>query len=226
MYSVEDISAFAGIEPKKYRRGETEDDSSALGLFERAIYELDGEAWDAVHTLFNPQVLVWCRKMSRNAVDVEDMTSLTWEKFFRYFGPEKLTAARHIGAVLRYLKACAASAGIDMLRQQHRGYQELNAWDTEDATATFPDLADSGASVEWEFMAQERRRQLWGIVAENIRSAEERALIRLRYEYDLRPSEIQARRPDLFPDVGDVYRTTRNLLDRLRRSPALRRFTS
>jgi len=78
-----------------------------------------------------------------------------------------------------------------MLRKQPREYQAPDAWGPEDATATFPDLEDPEASVETEIVAQERRRQLWGIVEEYTRSTEERALIRLRYEYDLRPSEIQ-----------------------------------
>ncbi len=49
-------------------------------------------------------------------------------------------------------------------------------------------------------------------------------LIYLKYELGLKSAEIQARRPDLFPSVGDVYRLERNILDRLRRSEALERW--
>jgi hypothetical protein len=40
----------------------------------------------------------------------------------------------------------------------------------------------------------------------------------------LTSAEVQRRRPDLFPAVGEVYRVTRNLLDRLRRSPEMARW--
>ena len=61
-----------------------------------------------------------------------------------------------------------------------------------------------------------------GLIDSHLSSEEERALIYLKYELGLKSAEVQGRRPDLFPTVNDVYRVTRNLLDRLRRSPRLR----
>ncbi|CAA9541297.1 MAG: hypothetical protein AVDCRST_MAG88-32, partial [uncultured Thermomicrobiales bacterium] len=47
---------------------------------------------------------------------------------------------------------------------------------------------------------------------------------RLCLALELKPSEVHARYPDRFASVADVYRIKRNLLDRLRRSPEIRRF--
>ena len=52
----------------------------------------------------------------------------------------------------------------------------------------------------------------------------ERLVARLCLVLDLKPREVYERHPDRFADVADVYRVKRNLLERLRRSPAIRRF--
>jgi hypothetical protein len=66
------------------------------------------------------------------------------------------------------------------------------------------------------------RVALWQVVNEHLHDECERVLVHLRFELGLKSAEVQAHRPDLFPCIGDVYRVTRNVLDRLRRSPALR----
>jgi hypothetical protein len=40
---------------------------------------------------------------------------------------------------------------------------------------------------------------------------------------DLPPRDIQARHPDLFANVNEVYSAKRNLLNRLQRNPDLQR---
>ncbi len=52
----------------------------------------------------------------------------------------------------------------------------------------------------------------------------ERLVAHLCLVLDLKPREVYERHPDRFADVADVYRVKRNLLERLRRSPAIRRF--
>ena len=41
------------------------------------------------------------------------------------------------------------------------------------------------------------------------------------YRRGMPPREIQAERPDLFPDARNVYRVKENLVKRLQRDPAL-----
>ena len=47
-------------------------------------------------------------------------------------------------------------------------------------------------------------------------------LLYLSAALDLSPRQIHARYPNLYPTVQDVYRMKRNVLDRLRRSQAMR----
>jgi hypothetical protein len=61
----------------------------------------------------------------------------------------------------------------------------------------------------------------WCLIEEHLRDVRDRLLVHLTYELGLRPAEIQERHPDQFPSVRDVYRITRNILDRLRRSTSL-----
>jgi hypothetical protein len=68
----------------------------------------------------------------------------------------------------------------------------------------------------------EGRARLRELVLRHARDERDRAIIALSYELGLRSAAVQAARPDLFPTVADVYRATRNLLDRLGRSHELR----
>jgi hypothetical protein len=67
----------------------------------------------------------------------------------------------------------------------------------------------------------DNRARFWAIVNDSLHDESERVLAHLVYECNLKSAEVQARRPDLFPTVGDVYRITRNVLDRLKRNRAL-----
>ena len=49
-------------------------------------------------------------------------------------------------------------------------------------------------------------------------------MARLCLAAGLKPREVQARHPALFPTVTNVYRTVRNLRERLARDPAIRAF--
>ncbi len=93
---------------------------------------------------------------------------------------------------------------------------------TEQAVATGAagGVVDAEAVAAGEVAVQELRR---AIDAE-LHDEAERLVAHLCLVLDLKPREVSARHPDRFADVADVYRVKRNLLERLRRSPAIRRF--
>jgi hypothetical protein len=92
----------------------------------------------------------------------------------------------------------------------------------ETAGTTVADLvADAAPPPEDLVTETAARRSFWSLIDKHVETETERVLVFLRYELDLKSNDIQARRPDLFPAVADVYRTNRNLLDRLRRSREL-----
>ena len=55
-------------------------------------------------------------------------------------------------------------------------------------------------------------------------SERERRLAFLLYHCNLKPREIVRRCPQEFPDVNEIFRMTRNIVDRLKRSADLIRW--
>ncbi|MER3420050.1 MAG: hypothetical protein C4290_05795 [Chloroflexota bacterium] len=199
-------------EAGRYYAGELCDERFALEIVRRAVVERDELCWEALHTMYSPVVQTWCRAMYRQAdLDVEELAALAWEKFWRSFTAAKLAACRGAGSVLAYLKACVHSATVDARRRRPAPLPL-------DAVNARPDLAPSPEEAVAEAEERERLREL---VLRHARDERDRAIIVLSYELGLRSAAVQAARPDLFPTVADVYRTTRNLLDRLSRSREL-----
>jgi hypothetical protein len=65
-------------------------------------------------------------------------------------------------------------------------------------------------------------RDLWAVIDRELGDVQERMVARLSFVSGLSPREILARHPEKFQDVFDVYRTKRNMIERLRRSTALK----
>jgi DNA-directed RNA polymerase specialized sigma24 family protein len=211
--SVTVLCRRAQEEAGRYHAGEGGDDRCTLEVVRRAVVERDERCWEALHTMFGPLVQTWCRAMYRQAdLDVEELAALAWEKFWRSFTADKLTACRGAGSVLAYLRACVHSVTVD-------AYRRRPAPLPLDAADARPDLSPS---PEEAVTAAEERQRLRELVLRHARDERDRAIIVLSYELGLRSAAVQAARPDLFPTVADVYRATRNLLDRLSRSRELR----
>lgn len=200
-------------EADRYRTGVAGDERFAMEVVRRAIVERDEVCWEALHAMYSPVVQGWCRAMYRCAdLAAEELAALAWEKFWRSFTAEKLAACRGVSSVLAYLKACVHSVVVDARRRRPAPLplEAVDAW---------PDLVPSPEEVVAEAEGRARLREL---VLRHARDERDRAIIALSYELGLRSAAVQAARPDLFPTVADVYRATRNLLDRLGRSHELR----
>ena len=74
-----------------------------------------------------------------------------------------------------------------------------------------------------EFHQLTQNRRLYGMYRW-LKDESEHAVFEGTYYYDLAPRDIQAERPDLFPDGRTVYRVKDRLLRRLRRDQKLRDF--
>jgi DNA-directed RNA polymerase specialized sigma24 family protein len=198
------------IEMARYRHGEPHDDRSALELFRHAVVERNDQAWEALHGMYHDLVVGWCQRAG--AVDPDEAAHGAWVKFWQHYTPAKLHAAAGLPAVLSYLKLCARSVVLDSVRS--RGAVCGSHEDT--------DLVDPHPAPEEQRADADDRSALWRLVREHLRDDRERAVIGLTYGLGLTSAEVHARRPDLFPSVRDVYKATRNVLDRLRRSRAMR----
>ena len=206
--SVAELCRRAREETARYARGEPYDEGICYELLRRAIAEQDERCWQEVYALYHEQVLSWCRRAAAGHVaDHEELAALTWAKFWRSYTPAKLSPAGGTAAVLRYLKMCARSVVVDAARASSRTVpleERLGAWEDTASAAEAP-------------LAHMDRAALWELVDRRLRDERERVLVFLLYEVGLRPADLPARRPDLFPTVREVYRVTRNVLDRLRR---------
>jgi RNA polymerase sigma factor (sigma-70 family) len=223
--STEDLCARCRQETERYHRREAYDDGFCFHVFRRAIERQDDACWEALQSIYHAQVLAWCRRSGAGLdLGAEELVSLAWEKFWKSFKAEKLAQAASTASIQRFLKACAQTAVIDLVRER-RSTESLDrpAGERSEAGPTRGDLlADAGTTPEQSLTAGESRGSFWQVIARHLTSEQERSLIFLRFEMGLAPREIAARCPELFTDERDVYRVTRNLLDRLRRSPELR----
>jgi DNA-directed RNA polymerase specialized sigma24 family protein len=197
---------------RRYQAGAATENGPAFELLRRAVVAREDDAWDALQQLFGSCVRGWCRQAGARDEDVDERVQTAWIRFWLAYSPDKLAAAETLGQVLRYLKLCARSAVLDAARRQQESVALEGA-----AMVAAPLTPDAGPALDAIERAAFRR-----LLERHLRDERERVLLRLTYGVGLRPAEIQACRPDLFPTVREVYRVTRNVLDRLRRSAALR----
>jgi hypothetical protein len=200
-------------EAASLRRQYPHDDRYYLELFRRAVAAQDDRCWSELLSVYRDQVQSWCRRSGATpADDLDELEALTWERFWRSYTPQKLAAADGLASVLRYVKLCARSVVLDEIRMRARSAGR-------NARSLLPD--DASPPIAEAALDLVGREAFWGIVAAHLSSEAERVLVHLKFVVGLKSAEVRMRRPDLFPSASDVYRVTRNVLDRLRRSPAI-----
>lgn len=214
--SLAALAAACGEETGKFLRHEPTDDRCCFELLRRAIQGGDQLAWEAVVTQYRGLVLGWVRQHPGAAAAREEDTywiNRTFERFWAAVGPGRFAAFAGLAALLRYLKLCAHSVLLDEMRA--RGAARL-----EPLSEALPDPRDGGQDA----LGGLAGRELWRAIEAEVADEAERAVAYLCLALGLKPREVYARHPDRYASVADVYRIKRNLLDRLRRSPAIREF--
>jgi len=66
-----------------------------------------------------------------------------------------------------------------------------------------------------EVVANIAQVDLWKAIDHELRNDTERLVVRLSFAAGLSPREIRALHPDQFPDIAEVYRLKRNLIETL-----------
>jgi hypothetical protein len=214
--SVAEVCRRCHEETARYRRGEPHDDAFCFEVFRRAVVERNEACWRELNDVYHDLVLGWCRAAgAAGSHDLDEVASQTWVKFWRSYTPEKLAAASSTPAVLLYLKMCARSVVFD----EARGRANAASLDNMPFKPVDPDPQPGQLQAD-----QATRAAFWELINRHLHDERERILLHLAYELRMRSAQIQAQRPDLFPSVGDVYRITRNVIDRLKRSQDLKRW--
>jgi RNA polymerase sigma factor (sigma-70 family) len=187
-------------------------------LFRCAIAEGSALCWHYLYSQYYSLVRYWVSRRAPPDPDTtDDLTQDALSAFWRSYTPDKLAHARGLGDVLAYLKSCAASAAAQARRKAKRNVVEAE-WNER-----VVDACVSTRSAEASALQQVAAQRLWTVVAACCNDERERLVARLIFVEGIKPRQVAEQFPDLFPDVSDVYRVKRNLLERLRRDPTLRR---
>ena len=189
-------------------------------VFRRAIVLRDEGAWAALYELYAPVVRAWLLLSVTRLTDA-DLDALLNEAFARFaraLSAQQWREFASVGALLSYLKHCAYSAAADYRRRGYAHWQEepLDAL----PVAAEPVSADCAEIVGEQLAAQE----LWTVICRLAPSVAEQLVLRLVCAQGLPPRAVQQRYPALFPDVQEVYRIKRSVLERLQRHRGMRQF--
>ena len=201
-------------EINNYRRGEASSDQYCLEIFRRAMQEHDGAAWDLLVGRFKEFLLAAFRRHpgseAASRLDKpENYVDWAFERFWVAVHDQQVTFTS-LGAALRFLRLCLNSAILDMLRSDARRNE-----------MPFPEPGFAGEPAVED---QDEGSELWEVIRDMLPSERERRLAFLLYQCNLKPREIVRLRPREFPDVNEVHRMKRNIVDRLARSADLIRY--
>jgi hypothetical protein len=196
-------------EINNYRRGEASSDQYCLEIFRRAMQEQDDEAWTVLVERFQEFLLATFRRhpMSEAATHLDNPENYVARAFERFW-----TAAMHtqqvtftsLGGALRFLRLCLNSVILDTLRPYAR---------RNEVPLPVPNFAGEPAVGD-----QEEGSELWKVICDILSDERERRLAFLLYYRNLRPRDIARLFPREFPDVNEIYRLRRNIVDLLGRN--------
>lgn len=201
--SLPELTNHCMSEIQKYNQREPHNDQCCLEIFRRALLQQDSYAWSVLMESFHGIVLSWVRRHpQREAVrDIdseENYVALTFERFWRVTVRNKALEFNTLAGALVFLRACVNSVIIDTLRNQ----KEIPIPENFERVAPEPDES----------------HQRWQIIKGFIPNAREQRLAYLLYYCGLKPRQIVQFFPQEFNDAHEIFRLTRNIIDRLRRN--------
>src|SRR5215471_3632905 len=212
-----ELRALARAQELSYSRGEASDDAAGLELFRRAMEDADEAAWQVIIEVYRGLLVAQASRRVVRGLVVEDdgfCVDRAFQRFWRASRNGHVHEFNDLASILKYLKMCLSSVLLDEARARRR-----QAWvSIDDVPPETCVSADPSAQV----INRLTGRELWDTIDRELVDPAERLLARLSFVGGLTPREILARHPDKFEDVFAVYRTKRNMLERLRRSRALR----
>ncbi|MDQ4076547.1 MAG: hypothetical protein M3220_09920 [Chloroflexota bacterium] len=213
-----DLADTCRKETSKFFRNEESDSSYCWEMFHRALALESDHAWQILFELYGSLVRGWLRQCGGfESLDVplDELETLSFEKFWHATAKRKTFSHFHsLPSILHYLRTCCTSVITDSLRLHVR----------EKILTPIDDVTPFASSqiVEREVVEREEQQQFWRRVYSQTYNDDEVLLLQCYFILGLKPRQIHARYPSYFPDIQDVYRVKRNVLNRLRRSEELR----
>jgi len=206
--SLSELADRCMSEINRYRRGEASSDQYCLEIFRRAMLEHEDAAWVFLERRFRAAMLGWFHKHPNRDVaclhdSPENYINLALERFWMATVHNQKLEFTSLAAALSYLRSSLNGAIVDTLRMYGR---------SEVVALPEPDLVDEQAKEE-----RPESYELWELVRKIITNEREWLLAHLHFYCGLKPREIVRYYAQDFPDVQEVYRLLRNILEKLRR---------
>jgi hypothetical protein len=198
-------------ETRRFTRGQAYATEACFELFRRCIVAGDAEAWQAIHTQYEREVLNWVSHHPRFALtgeSAEYFANGAFTRFFIHLTPEKFGHFPNLATLLRYLKLCVHGEVSDYPVAPTGELLETHA---------APVPAEPG-------VLRADRNRFWQQIRALLHDPRELAVVYGSFVLDLKPREIHNRMPAEFTSVSEVYRTKANVLERLARAPELKHF--
>ncbi|HJZ46882.1 MAG TPA: hypothetical protein VKE41_06935 [Roseiflexaceae bacterium] len=191
-------------------------DAACYELFRRAIEQHDADAWADIARHYRGLLAAWASQSSARTMIPEQPDDLADQALARAWAA--LSSARfsmfpHIASLLAYLRACVRATVIDHAREQAG---QLRAAQSVESAAVL-------ATPEQTVLEELDRSEIWRLIMRITSGLQERIIVHESLVYALPPRAIQARHPDMFADVVEVYRVKRNLINRFQRNRELKR---
>ena len=184
-------------------------------LFRRAIMYRDAEAWATIHACYRSLLISWayrCGAGMRTREAAEDIADQALARAWLALTPAHFDAFASLARLLSYLRTCVATTVIDSTRAKAAAVRAQQGLQTH-----------APATPEQIVLATLDRDALWRAVVAFVANLAERVILVESLIYGLPPRMIQARHPQLFPDIAAIYSTKRSLFNRLQRNPELLR---
>lgn len=217
--SLASLARRCSEETEAFFRRKEYDPQFCYEIFRRALVDREPRAYDSLYRQYQPLVAGWIERhgsFSQSGEEVQYFINRTFEKFWQAVTAEKFQRFADLKALLSYLRMCTYSVLIDHARTRERAQKEID-FDTAPLSGYASEL-----DVEQDAILQDQRLHFWRLIHERLFDDKERIVIHSNFVLDMKPAEVQRRYPHLFNEVKDVYRIKQNVLERLRRDPALR----
>lgn len=185
-------------------------------LFRRAIEQRDADAWADISQQYRGLLAAWATQSSARGLlteQPEDIADQAFARAWAALSSARFSAFPHIASLLAYLRTCVRATVIDHAREQAGQLRAVQS------------IASTGVSAAPDQAVLEDldRTEIWHLIARMTSNPQEQVIVRECLVYALPPREIQARHPDMFADVMQVYRVKRNLINRFQRNRDLQR---
>src|SRR5260370_11914490 len=199
-------------EIQHYRRHEAYNDRYCLEIFHRAMVRHDPQAWELLQQRFTPTVKAWMRNHPHRDIacrhqSEEDYVADTFVRVWQASMRNRLEFDT-LAPALIYLKTSLQRAVIDKLRAYSRPKEAPLPEPGFDAP-----LVDEPATED-EYGSHD----MWEVIRSLLPNKRERRLAYLLYYCGLKPREVMQYCPKEFSAIQEIYRLTRNILERLMRN--------